>query len=479
MEGSGFGADDTYISGLSRVGDVRPTRRCLTCACARVWVMASAKGIGRHIVHLRAFAHDSVTPAACFLLLSVAAAAEAIRRHLLLFQVSLSAVAVVAAAAVVWTWALRRIAEGYRLPASLHPLSRGPLLFRNVEGLVSFLCCSPQQQQQQQQHMKGKVCVITGANSGIGTETALQLAAWGARLALLCRSEAEGEALARRIHRQQQQQQQQQGEGEDGSKCGSACKDGCVAKFIHADLCSLQSLRAAAAAVEAFCSSSSGKGIDVLIHNAGVWTARAEMVADLGVERMFATHVVGPYALTRLLQQQLHAAAGRVIFVSSLAQHHAAAAFKPEDALDSSSCRKWGLFSYHNSKLAEMWLAAALQREFSSSSSSSKTGPPAAAAAGPPMVLTVHPGVVDTKLPRNLQASSLLFRMAVSTFRLLLLKTAAQGAATVLLLAAAPKDKLKDGGYYAEGELGIVDPRAGDIGLQDATLQLCKKVTSL
>ncbi|KAL8437346.1 hypothetical protein ACSSS7_000941 [Eimeria intestinalis] len=479
----------------------------------------------RQLCKVRAFLHDSMSAALFYLGLSALIAAAAYQKQLLPLSSALSigGAAAAAAAATLWLWGLRRLAEGYRLPASLSPLGEGPSLFGYIDALVSLLTITThnnhqqqqqqQQQQQKQQHMKGKVCVITGANSGIGRETSLQLAAWGARVALLCRNEKQGLALARSIHRQQQQQQQkqqqeqqqqeqqqQEEEDYDGSTCGSACKDGCIARFIRADLCSLASLREAAAEVKAFCntntntntnsnsssnnsSNNSGSsssiigGIDVLIHNAGLISTHDDVIEEFRVNRMMATHVVGPYCLTRLLQQQLEAASGRVVFVTSLAQHGAAGSFHPRVALQNAKKQGGGFVSYHSSKLAEMWLAAALQHEFSSNKSN-KTHP-AAPPPPPPMVLTVHPGVVDTSLPRDLRATSLLFRVLICLTRRTIMKTSKQGAATVLLLAAAPRKNLQDGGYYAEGELGIVDPRANDAKMQQETLEMCQEITHL
>jgi dehydrogenase/reductase SDR family protein 12 len=134
--------------------------------------------------------------------------------------------------------------------------------------------------------MHEKVCVVTGANSGLGFEVALGLAARRATVHMLCRN-AERGAEAR---------------GAIARRAGSA------SVHLHVvDMSSLDSVRR-------FAEGYPAARVDVLVHNAGLLPLRREMTAD-GLELTVATHLVGPFLLTKLLQPKLHGA--RVIIVSS------------------------------------------------------------------------------------------------------------------------------------------------------------------
>jgi len=137
--------------------------------------------------------------------------------------------------------------------------------------------------------LSGRRCLVTGANSGIGYETALALADLGAEVVLLCRSRKQGEAAAKRIRQQ----------------TGNA-----GVSVEQVDISRLASVRSAAARLR--------EGpVDVLIHNAGVLPGRRIETED-GLELSFATHVVGPFLLTRLLRTALEKSSdARVIWVSS------------------------------------------------------------------------------------------------------------------------------------------------------------------
>jgi NAD(P)-dependent dehydrogenase (short-subunit alcohol dehydrogenase family) len=132
-------------------------------------------------------------------------------------------------------------------------------------------------------------CLVTGANSGIGFETALALADRGAEVVLLCRSRERGDAAAERIREA------------TGSRRVS----------VEAlDVSDLAAIRTAAPRL-------AERPVDVLVHNAGVLPDTRAASAD-GLELALATHVAGPFLLTQLLQPALEAApAARVIFVSS------------------------------------------------------------------------------------------------------------------------------------------------------------------
>ncbi|MGV0837283.1 SDR family NAD(P)-dependent oxidoreductase [Mycolicibacterium thermoresistibile] len=139
--------------------------------------------------------------------------------------------------------------------------------------------------------LTGKTCVITGASSGLGRESARALAAAGAHVVLTARNP---EALAEArdwIH---------------GEVTGASTS------VVELDLASLASVRAGAAAVAEIA-----PVIDVLMNNAGVMFTPFGRTAD-GFETQFGINHLGHFELTRLLQPHLTAAAAaRVVAVSS------------------------------------------------------------------------------------------------------------------------------------------------------------------
>jgi NAD(P)-dependent dehydrogenase (short-subunit alcohol dehydrogenase family) len=128
-------------------------------------------------------------------------------------------------------------------------------------------------------NMRGRVCLVTGASSGIGRATARALAGMGAEVWLLCRDAGRGAAALAAIRRQ----------------TGST-----ALRLVVLDVSDLDAVRAFVPPPR----------VDVLVHNAGMLADRRETTKD-GLERTFATHVAGPHLLTAKVP------AARVIFVSS------------------------------------------------------------------------------------------------------------------------------------------------------------------
>ena len=134
--------------------------------------------------------------------------------------------------------------------------------------------------------MHEKVCVVTGANSGIGFEVARGLAARGATVHMLCRN------------------------AERGAKAQETFAGQADNTDVHVHVVDVSSLGSVRGFAEAFAA----PRVDVLVHNAGLLPLEREMTAD-GLELTVATHLVGPFLLTKLLRPKLHGA--RVIFVAS------------------------------------------------------------------------------------------------------------------------------------------------------------------
>src|SRR5690348_1411286 len=138
--------------------------------------------------------------------------------------------------------------------------------------------------------MEGKLCVVTGGTSGIGLAAAERLAAMGAKLVLVGRNRAHGEAALRRIKRRYPRAE---------------------ADVRYADLSRLDAMRALASDLNAL------PRIDVLINNAGAMFWNREVTGD-GLERTFALNHMGYFVLTALLRDKLAASApARIVNVAS------------------------------------------------------------------------------------------------------------------------------------------------------------------
>ena len=149
----------------------------------------------------------------------------------------------------------------------------------------------------QPQTMSGKTCIVTGANSGIGKETALGLACMGAHVVLVCRNAEKGRAALADIQRES----------------GSSRLD-----LLIADMSSMASVRALATQIL-----EKHPRVDVLINNAGTAISKRRLSVD-GIEMTIAGNHLGAFLLTLLLLDRLKASApSRIVNVSSEAQRRA------------------------------------------------------------------------------------------------------------------------------------------------------------
>ena len=258
----------------------------------------------------------------------------------------------------------------------------------------------------------GRRAVITGANSGIGFETALELARKGAEVILPARTQAKADDAVARILQQIPNAQ------------------------LHPEILDL----AVQASVHAFANRMierfPGQSLDLLINNAGVMALPAREVTEDGFERQFATNYLGPYALTALLLPSIKQKAGsRVVTVSSSASKQGKIEF---DNLQSERVYKPMMQAYAQSKLADLIFSQELQRRLN--------------AIGSPILSTAaHPGYAVT----NLQADHLKpgLKILIATMKPFLSQDAAHGALPTLYAAVAAEAVA--GGYY--GPNGIAE----------------------
>ena len=255
--------------------------------------------------------------------------------------------------------------------------------------------------------LTGRTAVVTGANGGLGLETAKALAAQGALVVMAARNQDKAARAADEIR---------------------AESPGAQLEIVPLDLGSLASVGTAAEQILA------GHGrIDILVNNAGVMATPEGRTVD-GFETQFGTNHLGHWALTaRLLPALLAADAARVVTVTSTA-HHMGRPIDPDDLTLAGHYQPWG--AYGRSKLANYHFALGLHREFR------RAGVRAAS-------LLAHPGLSDTDLQSTTVAEGGGGRLA-PFFHGLAARTGMSPAAGALpQLRAATDPGARCGEFYA------------------------------
>lgn len=292
---------------------------------------------------------------------------------------------------------------------------------------------------------QGRVALITGANSGLGLESARALAGAGATVVLACRSLAKAESARQEL------------------LAGAA---GGALDVLELDLADLESVQAGVAQVQ----ERYGR-LDLLLANAGVM-APPRMCTRQGFELQFGVNHLGHYLLTRLLLPLLQAQSGaRVVHVTSGAQYFGRLNF--DDPNGERRYDRWA--AYGQSKLANVAFALELQRRLSADGSGVWS-------------LAAHPGLARTNLqPASVAASGA--RIEATAYRLMdpLFQSAAMGALPQLFAATAPQ--AEPGGHYGPSRFGglngwpaparvapaALDPAQGS-RLWEVSEQLCRQV---
>lgn len=286
--------------------------------------------------------------------------------------------------------------------------------------------------------MIGKICLVTGATSGIGKATACGLAQMGATVILASRNEVKGQQIAEDIR----------------VKTGSKTID-----LMHADLSSQKQI---CALVEHF--NSRYQQLDVLINNAGAMFPRRRE-SDDGIEMTLAVNHVGPFLLTNLLLNKLHAGGkARVINVNSDAHEKGKIDFNDLQMRHCYPRGGIGMRAYANAKLANLLTTYALARRLQSSGVT---------------VNALHPGFVATNILPFQEASGavrLLDPLWVIARRLIL--SAEQGARTPIFLASSAQVEKVTGTYF-EGTVSVASsPTSRDTALQEMMWDMTEQLTA-
>lgn len=235
--------------------------------------------------------------------------------------------------------------------------------------------------------LSGKRIVITGANTGIGKELTRSLAGLGAEITLGCRDLGRAQSTVSELRAENPK---------------------ALLHVEQVDTSSAASISAFAARVRA-----RSPKLDVLINNAGGWAMQRELTVD-GIERQWATNVLGPHLLTRLLAPAL-APGGRVVNVASTA----AGGLDLDDTQYEKRSYS-GVSAYSATKQALRMLSWSWAERLESSGVT---------------VNAMSPGLVNTELNRHAKG----FFAVVFTMTKLFAKTAQDGADTAAWLAAQPE----------------------------------------
>ena len=273
--------------------------------------------------------------------------------------------------------------------------------------------------------MTGRVCLVTGANRGLGRATALRLARLGATVAIFGRDEAQLVRARDEMRRES---------GNERVSC------------VRIDLGSLTSVRDAATEI-----SHRFEAMHVLVNNAGVNLRRRATSAD-GHEMTLAVNHLGPFLLTTLLLPLLGAGApSRIVTVTSRYERWGRIDFD-----DLELTRRYSAFrAYARSKLANVLFTYELAERLRGSGVTANC---------------VHPGLVATDLMRDLPR---WLRALYEPFLL----TKEQGARSIVRLASAPELEGVTGQYFERDREARSSWRSHDPEIKERLWQVSEQLT--
>ncbi|MED6281114.1 hypothetical protein CHARACLAT_017929 [Characodon lateralis] len=278
--------------------------------------------------------------------------------------------------------------------------------------------------------LDGQTAVITGANTGIGKETAIDLAKRGARVILACRDMEKAQAAVTEII---------ESSGNDSVVC------------MKLDLSDSKSIREFAEEIN-----KNEAKLNLLINNAGVMVCPYGKTAD-GFEMQIGVNHFGHFLLTYLLIDLIkRSAPARIINVSSMA--HSWGSISLEDINSEKSYNKSK--AYAQSKLANVLFTRSLAKRLEGTGVTT---------------YSLHPGVVQTDLWRHLSAPERFFISIARPFT----KNSIQGAQTTIYCAVEPSLEKESGGYYSDCAPASCSAAGKDDELAQKLWELSCKMLSL
>jgi NAD(P)-dependent dehydrogenase (short-subunit alcohol dehydrogenase family) len=289
------------------------------------------------------------------------------------------------------------------------------------------------QEQQRSIDMHERICLVTGATSGIGLATARELAARRATLVLVGRNETKTRALVQALRQR------------TNTQIGAP-----AVEYLLADLSSQAEVRGLAKAFQRRYGA-----LHVLVNNAGLISLRRQQTVD-GLELTLAVNHLAPFLLTTLLLDTLRASApARVVTVASAAHRGAQ---MPFDDLQQTQGRYSGLRAYGQSKLANIMFTYALARRLTGSNVTANT---------------LHPGFVASGFARNNGVGMNLAMTIVRPFAI----SPEQGAQTTLYLASSPQAETVSGQYFVKCQRARSSPESYDKAGQERLWEVSEQLT--
>lgn len=274
--------------------------------------------------------------------------------------------------------------------------------------------------------LSGRTVLLTGCNSGIGKETLRVLAMRGAHVIAAARTLGKARAACDSV---------------GGKTTPVAC-----------ELSDPASVRACAAEVIAL-----GKPLDAIICNAGIM-ALPKLEQKHGYELQFFTNHIGHFILVTSLLDSL-ADKGRVVIVSSDAHNGAPSEGIQFDNLSGErGYRPWA--SYGQSKLANLLFAKQLAKRLAGTGKTANS---------------LHPGVIHTNLTRSMNP---IAKRALAIAGPLVLKSAAEGAATQCYLAMHPNVEGVSGEYFADSNVSKSSSKGRDDALAEKLWKVSEKIAA-
>jgi NAD(P)-dependent dehydrogenase (short-subunit alcohol dehydrogenase family) len=275
--------------------------------------------------------------------------------------------------------------------------------------------------------MNGKLCLITGASSGIGKVAAIELAKRGASMVLVCRTAEKGRLTAEEI------------KGATGNRS---------IDFLAADLSSQAEIRKLAADYQ-----SRFPAPQILINNAGLALKKRTLSPD-GIEMTFAVNHLAYFLLTNLLLDPLKSnGPARIVNVSSDAHHSGAIDF--EDLQFEKHYSAWK--AYCRSKLCNLFFTYELAKRLQGTAVT---------------VNALHPGAVATKIFRDVPAP-------LRALILLLTMSPQKGAQTTVYLASSPEVEDVSGKYFKKKAEAQSSAASRDAQVAGRLWEISAKMTGL
>ncbi|EDV22197.1 uncharacterized protein TRIADDRAFT_28989 [Trichoplax adhaerens] len=279
--------------------------------------------------------------------------------------------------------------------------------------------------------LDNKVTIITGGNTGIGKETAIDFAKRGARVILACRNETKGESAAQDIR---------QATGNDN------------VVFKHLDLASFKSIRSFAEDIN-----KNEKSLDILVNNAGVACER--QLTEDGLEMIMGVNHFGHFLLTNLVLDKIKESKNSRIVVVASWGHSLIRSINFDDIQNEKDFNYLNV--YCQSKLANVYFTRELAKRLEGHGI---------------LVNTLHPGSVRTEIFRHMNPCTKLVGYPVA---LMFFKSAKQGAQTTIQLAVSEEINGMTGLYFENCRPVQMKPHALDDEAAKRLWKLSEEMTGL